>query len=181
MGYPVFDELEAYYQSGVAVIAALNGIGLRQLSIGFGSAGVILERLDQFCASSDGTEAEYIVDVEDYCVTCLAGLAGRAIRAETRRKRVGLCDPAVLELKNVKAVLRCDEREPDRAFAIVFAALGEVDGGNSEGTVYRLYKRALRLLCQPPQTEQLNRLARHLLKVGRMTGDEVAEFLDKDR
>jgi hypothetical protein len=173
----MFDELESFYLSGIATVAVLNGVEVRELALGFGSAGVILERIDQFCASSSGTECEYVSDVEDYCTACLAGLAGRAIRAETRRKRVGLCDPAVLELKNVKAVLRCDEREPDRAFAIVFAALGEIDGGNSEGTVYRLYKRAHRLLCQPRQTEQLNRLARHLLQIGRMSGDEVQQFL----
>ena len=71
----------------------------------------------------------------------------------------------------------CLEPEIDRAFAIAFGLLGHVDDGDPEGTMLRLWQRAVTLLRQHPEREKLTRLARHLMKLGQMSGEQVQQFL----
>ena len=84
---------------------------------------------------------------------------------------------AGLEMKFLREVWQCLQREPDRAVAIICGSLGEYDDGDIEATTRRLWHRAVRLLRQDVPYLQLKSLAKRLMTVKQMTGEEICRLL----
>lgn len=84
---------------------------------------------------------------------------------------------AAMELRELRRAWDAGEPETERAIIVSLAFLKEIDAGDTEATIHRLWRRAVRLLQEPPGREQLDRLARRLLKVKRMVREEVNLFL----
>ena len=153
MEHSPIDEFETYYQAGIAVIVVKNGRGARRLSLGFGSSFVVLEPVRTCCTLNAGTDFGKVNDIEDFVTGRMAGVAGRFIRANARRSQIANAfgRAGFLEMKYMRRLLQCLDREADRAYSIVFGSLGKVDDGDAEGTIYRRWKRANRLLREEPQ------------------------------
>ncbi len=118
------------------------------------------------------------MQVEDYATTLLAGSAASFLRVESQRcplKR-SLGD-AGLEMRFLREVWQCLQREPDRAVSLICGSLGAFDDGDVEATTLRLWRRAIHLLRQEPQADQLKRLARRLSEVRHLSGDQVSRLL----
>jgi hypothetical protein len=175
------DEPQAYYQAGIGVLAVELDVGLRRLSVGYRhheTAEPTLEPLDVQSVRKGQLGSLEREQIEDYLTTCLAGSAAQFLYSLNRRCQLKQSFGAAgLEMKYLRRMWDCVEPETDRAFAIAFGLLGHVDDGDAEGTMLRLWQRAVTLLRQPPQREQLTRLAQHLRKVERMSGGEVHRFL----
>jgi hypothetical protein len=118
--------------------------------------------------------------IEEYLLVCLSGDAARFICASTRRPQLRRSlEGAGPELKQLRQLWEGLEPESERALVIALGTLPVLDGGNPEASIYRLWKRAHRLLTENRQRTQIAGLALHLLHVRRMTGPEVEDFLKR--
>jgi hypothetical protein len=174
-------DLRPYYLAGIGVAATKFGIGLKLLSLQRGAAGsgAVLHPVRKWCKLDVSIDDFKILQLEEYIMTCLAGSAARCIRLEDLRgplkQSLGNAD---LELEQLREMWQCSEPETDRAFALVFGSFGQIDDGDSDATLYRLWRRTLHLLRMPKHYDQLNRLARRLYDVTTMSGEEISTFLD---
>jgi hypothetical protein len=173
----------AYYLAGIGVAATRFGVRALELSIPDNwstQRSPILEPFEAWYSILSDSDFDERDLIEDYVTVCLAGVAGNFIRTESIRcplkRSMG---SAGFELAHLRWVWRGESSECDRAFAIAFSHLPEIDGGDVEATLYRLWHRAVRILREPSQRSQLDRLARELVKTGRMGGDVLEEFLKK--
>jgi hypothetical protein len=175
------EEREAYYAAGIGVLAVKLDIRVLQLSIGYQHqwvSGPMLEPLEHLRMEDTAHCAGDQAEVENYLTAYLGGTAGVFVRLLTRRCHLQRSQgDAALHMKFLRRTLACDDPEVDRAFAIAFALLSRVDLGDTEATVWRLWQRAVELLRQSPQREQLDRLAKRLLEAGKMPGAEVVQLL----
>ena len=174
-------ELEAYHQAGIGVLAVKLDVRLQQLSVGFEkqwTSGPTLEPLENF-RKEDVEHSSCNRDrVEDYLTASLGGSAGVFLFNLGRRRHFQRSHgDAGLEMKHLRRMWQCVEPEVDRAFGIAFALLSKFDDSDTEATLWRLWQRAVELLRQPLQRKQLDRLARQLMQVGKMPGEEVVRFL----
>lgn len=175
------EEREAYRTAGIGVLANKLDVRVVQLSIGVENQwlpGPLLEPLERLRDAELAFSESARMRVEDYVSAHLAGLAAEFLYVLARRRQLQKSQgDAVVHMKFWRRLLECGTPENDRAFAIAFGYLGKCDAGDSEATVYRLWQRAIELLRASPQREQLDRLTRHLLKVRRLSGEEVTMFL----
>jgi hypothetical protein len=159
------------------------GIEVRHISAGdeVGLDGeASLEPVTEWCDLDVGLNPFKAAAVEDYATTLLSGSAAAFIRVQDQRhlsKRS--IDDAGLDLEFLRQVWQCLQPEPDRAIAIICGSLGSVDDGDVETTTRRLWHRAVRILRQRQYYWQLQRLARHLREVEKMSGTEVLQFLSE--
>jgi hypothetical protein len=172
------EELEAYYQAGIGVVATKLGVPLRVLSVGYDAAvkpGLPIEPLEEGLEPRSPCDA---ILIEDYLTACVSGAAARFIRSEQRQRQFGRCvQGAALEVRCLREIWQGWEPESERALVVALAFLRDKDGGDAEATMYRLWHRAVRILQAPAEREQLDRLARQLLTVGSITGRKVDQFL----
>jgi hypothetical protein len=169
-----------YYWAGIRVIAVKYGIEVQRISIGDqnGLNGeAVLEPVGKWCNLNVGLNYFKAMQVENYATTLLAGAAS-FIRVQDQRCHLRRSfGDAGLEIKFLREVWQCLQREPDRAAAIICGSLGEYDDGDVEATARRLWTRAVRLLRQKVQYQQLKSLATQLMTVKQMTGEEVCRLL----
>ena len=174
---------EAYYNAGIGVLARKLNIGLRQLTIGFEHqyfSGPKLEGLQELSLADVAFSASGRQEIEDYLTVCLGGIAGEQIYVLANRRQLHWAQGDAAYLwKFWRRTQECGDPEVDRAFAIAMAYLRNYDLGDPNATVWRLWQRAVNLLQQLPQREQLDRLAKQLLFVGKLSGDEVFLILDQ--
>lgn len=174
-------DAQAYYLAAMAVAADEYGVGICQLSlVGDGSPGqgAVLEPLGEWC-DLDGQFGFWEAHkVQEYLTMLVAGSVGRLIWMEIRRPQCSRAYAgASLEWRCLSEAIDCLERETDRAFAIALGRLKDVDGGVPNACLFRLWQRAKRMLYCPPRRDQVLHLARQLLKVEQMRGEEVHQFL----
>ena len=138
----------------------------------------VLEPIGKWCSLNVGLDYFKAMQVENYATALLAGSAASFIRVQDHRCHLkrSLGD-AGLEMKFLREVWQCLQREPDRAVSIICGSLGDYDDGDVEATTRRLWNRAVRVLRQKPQYEQLKLLAKRLMAVKQMDGEEVHRLL----
>jgi hypothetical protein len=116
---------------------------------------------------------------ENYVTVCLGGIAGELLYVLSRRTHFQRVQgDAIVYWKFWRRAMSCEDSQVDRAFAITFALLTKCDAADAECTLWRLMRRAVKLLRQSRQREQLNRLARRLREDGHLTGAQVLETLN---
>jgi hypothetical protein len=174
-------DFHVYYSAGIGVVAAKYGIEVQRISIGDenGLDGeVVLEPIGELCSLNVGLDYFKAMQVENYSTTLLAGSAASFIRVQDQRCHLkrSLGD-AGLEMKFLREVWQCLQREPDRAVAIICGSLGAYDDGDIEATTRRLWNRAVRLLRQDVTYLHLKSLANQLATVKQMTGEELCRLL----
>jgi hypothetical protein len=174
-------DFHIYYWAGIGVSAVKYGIGIHRISIGddHGLDGeAVLEPVGNWCDLNVGLDYFKAMQVENYISTLLAGSAASFIRVQDQRCHLkrSLGD-AGLEMKFLREVWHCLQREPDRAVAIICGSLGAYDDGDVEATTQRLWHRAARLLRQPTHHQQLKCLAQRLSETRQMAGEDVYRFL----
>jgi hypothetical protein len=175
-------DFRAYYWAGIAVLAIKSDIEIECLDVGDAN-GLNGKAILEPISSSDmdvGLNSWKARKVEDYVTTLLAGSAASFIRVLGRRGHLkrSLGD-AGLEMRFLREVWQCFQPEPDRAMAIICGSLGKYDDGDAEATFKRLWHRAVRILRQPQHDQQIKLLAKHLLCVKRMTGEEVHRLISR--
>jgi hypothetical protein len=170
-----------YYWAGIAVVAVKYDIDVVQISIGdeLGIDGEVqLEPIGKCCNLNVGLDFFQALEVENYATALLAGSAASFIRVQERRCHLKRSyGNAGLEMKFLREVWECLQREPDRAVAIICGSLGEYDDGDVQATTQRLWHRAVRVLRQEKHKQQLRLLATRLMEVKQMTGEEVRQLL----
>lgn len=173
--------LAAHYKAGIGVAAATLGVRIRTLGMDYDAGarfGFSLEPLSSWIGKKPESLAHRVSLIEDYIVVCLSGDAARFICASTRRPHLRRSSAgAGPELKQLRLLWECLEPESERALVIALGTLPVLDEGDPEATIYRLWKRAHRLLRESRQRIQLAELARHLLRNKQMSGAEVEDFL----
>lgn len=121
---------------------------------------------------------EYIpaYKVEDYLRVLLGGNVGQLLCQEDHAIHNSL-EHGQLAIEAKRRALRATSSETDAAYAIAFALLGEVDGGNPEITVGRLWDELYLNLRKPPHWFRFQSLATRIYQERRMNGSEVFSFL----
>src|SRR4051812_17214431 len=137
-------DFHVYYWAGIGVVAVKNDIEVRRISIGDekGLNGeAILQPLENRYSLNVGLNYFKAMQVEDYVTTLLAGSAASYIRVHDQRGHLkrSLGDTG-LELRFLREVWQCLQREPDRAAAIICGCLGSYDDGDVEATALRLWR-----------------------------------------
>ena len=127
MSYPDF---HIYYWAGIGVVAVKYGIEVQRISIGDenGLGGeAVLEPIGKWCSLNVGLDYFKAMQVENYATALLAGSAASFIRVQDQRCHLkrSLGD-AGLEMKFLREVWQCLQREPDRAVAIICGSLGRI-------------------------------------------------------
>lgn len=172
---------EAYRKAGVGVLAVKLEVRVLQLSIGFEhqwGSGPMLEPLEKLSAKDAAFSESGRMRVEDYVTSHLGGVAGELLYVLANRCHLRCSQgEEVIHWKFWRRTWECSDPEVDRAFAIAFAYLRNHDQGDAEASLWRLWHRAVELLRQIPQREQLDRLAKRLLEAGKLSGDQVARIL----
>jgi hypothetical protein len=174
-------DFHIYYWADIGVAAITYGIDIRRISIG-NQEGVdgeaLLEPITKFCDLNVGLDFYKALEVDNYATVLLSGSAASFIRVKDGRRHLQRCyGDAGLEMSFLREVWQCLQREPDRAAAIICGSLGEYDDGDVEATAARLWCRAVRMLRQPKQYDQLKRLACRLFEVKEMAGRDVRDLL----
>lgn len=173
-------DFHIYYWAGIGVSAIKYGIEVQRISIGDenGLDGeAVLEPIAKWCSLNVGLDYFKAMQVECYATTLLAGSAASFIRVQDQRCHLkrSLGDDG-LEMKFLREVWQCLQREPDRAVAIICGSLGEYDDGDIEATTRLLWNRAVRLLRGDVAYQQLKSLANQLMTVKKMTGEEICRL-----
>jgi hypothetical protein len=172
---------QVYYWAGIGVVAFKYAIRVVRIAIDDADESrgeAVLEPIGRWRNPDVGMDYYKTMLVENYATALLAGSAASFIRTQDQR-----CDlkrslgDAGLEERYLREVGQCRQRESDRAIAIIFGSLGAYDDGNVEATTRRLWHRAVRVLRQKEQYEQLKLLAKRLLEVKRMSWEELCPFL----
>ena len=174
------NDLKPYYQAGIGVVANKFGIEVKRLSLKVirgQASGVVLQPVQKWCKLNVFTDDFKILLLEEYVMTCLAGSAARYIRLDDLRgplkKSLG---SAGLELEQLRKMWQCSDAETDRAFALVFGSMGQIDDGDTDATLLRLWRRTIGLLRNPAYYKQLNQLAMHLSQVKQMSASQIASY-----
>jgi hypothetical protein len=157
-----FPDFHLYYRAGIGV-ALKHGIEVKRISmddeIGLDGES-ILEPIGESRSMNVGLDHSKAMQVESYATTLLAGSAASFIRVQGQcchlKRSFG---DAGLEMKFLREVWQCLQREPDRAVAIICGSLGDYDDGDVEATTRRLWTGAVRILRHKTQYEHLKLLA----------------------
>ena len=151
------EESIAYRLAAIAVTGYALGVRVREVQISRRSSARLLP-LVELC---DPADPVHLPLVEAYVTTLVAGNVGVKLCVEARH---GITDPNHPWVKHdVDCGCLPDYRELDEALLLALAWLKEVDGGDSERTLNRLYRRASILLREPLHRQRLPPLVEQLL------------------
>lgn len=177
--YPLGDVLPAYFQAGIAVVADVYQIKVRQLSLLDNKCVASGARIEPLAAyfthlGASLTTQPYV----DYCTVLLAGRVGRRVGMA----EVGLVPPlgtrrSRTDLLAAREQSQFDESQSDLALSIVVGWLGHLDGGDSITTFTKIYHRADEVLRATLYRTRFKKIAAALLQERVLERDAIIALL----